>query len=335
MARTEKTVVITGASAGVGRALTRRFARDGARLGLIARDRRRLEETAEEVRVLGGEAMIFPIDVADAEKVDIAAEEVEQRFGPIDIWINVAMVTVMAPVAKTTPEEFRRVTEVTYLGCVHGTLAALKRMQPRNHGTIVQTGSALAYRSIPLQAPYCAAKHAIVGFTDSLRCELIHDNSAIKLTVVHLPGLNTPQFDWARNKMPRRAQPLPPIFQPEVAADGIYFAAHHPRRELWVGRSAYQAILGQRVAPGLLDKMMAERAYDGQMAAEAEIERPDNLFEPVAGSYAAHGRFDVKAQNTAPALWATEHREAIGKGAGIAAAGALGWFIGRMLSSRR
>jgi len=327
-----RTVVITGASAGVGRAVTRRFARDGARLGLIARGRERLEETAEEVRALGGEAAIFAIDVADADAVDAAAEEVERRFGPIDIWINAAMVTILAPVEETTPEEFRRVTEVTYLGQVHGTLAALKRMRPRNRGSIVAVGSALAYRSIPLQAPYCAAKHALVGFLDSLRSELIHDRSRVKISAVHLPGVNTPQFDWARNKLPNRAQPLPPIFQPEVAAEAIHYTALHPRRELWVARSAIKAIVGQKLMPGYLDRLLARTAWSGQQSDEPEEERPDNLFEPVPGGYAAHGRFDARATRNAPALWAAEHSEAIGIGAGVVAGGMLGWAIGRLLS---
>ncbi|MBZ8133683.1 SDR family oxidoreductase [Afifella sp. IM 167] len=327
-----RTVVITGASAGVGRAVTRRFAREGARLGLIARGRQRLEETAEEVRALGGEAEIFAIDVADAAAVDAAAEEVERRFGSIDIWINSAMVTILAPVEDISAEEFRRVTEVTYLGCVNGTLSALKRMRLRDRGTIVAVGSALAYRSIPLQAPYCGAKHAIVGFLDSLRSELIHQRSRIKISAVHLPAVNTPQFDWARNKLPNRAKPLGPIFQPEVAAEAIHYTALHPRRELWVARSAITAIIGQKFMPGYLDRLLARTAWSGQQSDEAEKERPDNLYDPVAGGYAAHGRFDARATQNAPALWAAEHSEAIGIGAGILAGGALGWALGRLLS---
>lgn len=223
-------VVITGASAGVGRAVARRFAADGANVGLIARGLDRLDVAARETETLGGKALALPADVADAEQIERAAESFERRFGPIDVWINCAMATLLAPVHETTAQEFRRVTEVTYLGCVNGTLAALRRMRGRDSGTIVQTGSALAYRSIPLQAAYCGAKHAIVGFTDSLRSELLHDNSRIRISVVHLPAINTPQFQWARNKMKKQAQPLPPIFQPEVAARAIHLAAYQPRR---------------------------------------------------------------------------------------------------------
>jgi NAD(P)-dependent dehydrogenase (short-subunit alcohol dehydrogenase family) len=316
---THLNVVITGASAGVGRAIARRFAADGANLGLIARGRDRLEAAAREAEMLGGKALVLPVDVADAEQVDAAADKFEDRFGPIDIWINCAMVTVLAPVHETSPDEFRRVTEVTYLGCVHGTLAALKRMRKQDRGTIVQVGSALAYRSIPLQAPYCAAKHAIVGFTDSLRSELLHQNSPIHVSVVHLPAVNTPQFSWARNKMKRQAQPLPPIFQPEVAADAIHYAAFHPRREYWVGRSAIMAILGQKLFPGLLDRKMARDAYGGQQTNEPAEERADNLVEQLPGGYGAHGRFDDRAQALSPVLWLSHHRTAVALGFGLSA----------------
>lgn len=316
-------VVITGASAGVGRAVARRFARDGAKLGLIARDESRLARAVTEVEKLGGYAVALPADVADAAQVEEAAERFTHSVGPIDIWINGAMVTVLARVDDITPEEYRRVTEVTYLGCVHGTLAALKRMRGQGWGTIVQVGSALAYRSIPLQAPYCAAKHAIVGFTDSLRSELIHDRQPIKLTVVHLPGVNTPQFEWARNKMPHRAQPVPPIFQPEVAAEGIHYAALNPRRELWVGRSSYMTILGQRLVPGYLDRMLARAAFSGQQTSEPAEDRPDNLFEPVAGDYGARGRFDSRATTRSPALWLAENRSTVASALGLVAVGAI------------
>ncbi len=266
-------IVITGASAGVGRATVRRFAAPGVSIGLIARDRERLEATAEEVRAAGGEAMVLPLDVADAGAVEAAADRVEQAFGPIDIWINVAMVTVLSPVAEMTAEEYRRVTEVTYLGTVHGTMAALRRMQPRDRGTIVQVASALGYRSIPLQSAYCAAKAAVIGFTDSLRCELIHDRSGVKLTAVQLPAVNTPQFEWARSKMPRRSQPVPPIFEPELIADAIHHAAHHPRREYWLGASAIEAIVGAKLAPGLTDRMMARQAWARQMTDEPAEQR--------------------------------------------------------------
>jgi short chain dehydrogenase len=229
-----------------------------------------------------------------------------------------------------TPEEYRRVTEVTYLGCVHGTLAALKRMKPRDRGTIVQVGSALAYRSVPLQSAYCAAKSAIVGFTDSLRSELIHDGSQIDLTVVHLPAVNTPQFDWARNKLPRKPQPLPPIFEPEIIADAIHHAALHPRREYWLGWPAIKAIMGQKIAPGLADHLLAHEAYDGQMTSEPNDRgRPDNLFDPVPGDYAARGRFSDRASNTSPAIWSTEHREQLLVLGGLLLAGALGVALTR------
>jgi NAD(P)-dependent dehydrogenase (short-subunit alcohol dehydrogenase family) len=324
-------VVITGASAGVGRATARLFARDGARIALIARDPERLARAAGEVRQLGGEPLELPLDVADASAVDKAADRVETELGPIDIWINCAMLTVLAPVHDMTAEEVRRVTEVTYLGYVNGTMAALKRMRPRNRGTIVQAGSALAYRSIPLQAAYCGAKHAIVGFTDSLRCELIHDRSRIEVTIVHLPALNTPQFDWARNKMLKRPQPVPPIFQPEVGAEALHFAAHHPRRELWVGRSSVMAIVAQKLFPGLLDHYLARTAYKGQQTDEPALPGPDNLLQPVKGDFAAHGRFDDQASAVSPQLWAAEHRTTLLGAGAILALGALGWWAGRQL----
>src|SRR5437763_3451566 len=283
-----ETVVITGASAGVGRATARLFGRHGARIGLLARGVERLTAAAEEVRELGGEALVLPTDVADPDAVEAAAAAVERQFGAIDIWVNNAMATIFARFAEITPEEYRRATEVTYLGCVFGTMAALRRVRPRNHGTIVQVGSALAYRSIPLQSPYCGAKHAIRGFTDSLRSELIHQNSRVHLTMVQMPALNTPQFDWARNKTGRRPQPVPPIFQPEVAAEAIWFAAHARRREVYVGGPTVKAIIGNKVAPGLLDRYLA-RNDAGQLTDEPEPERPDNLFATVPGDQGAHG----------------------------------------------
>ena len=235
MNQISKVVVITGASAGVGRATAREFARHGARIGLLARGNDGLNAARREVEELGSEALVIPIDVADADQVESAAAQIEAEFGHIDIWINNAMTSVFSPIKQMTAEEFRRVTEVTYLGYVYGTLAALKRMLPRDRGVIVQVGSALAYRGIPLQAAYCAAKHAVQGFCDSLWCELLHDNSNVKVTMVHMPALNTPQFGWVKSRLPRKAQPVPPIFQPEVAAEAIYFAAHNPRREFYVG----------------------------------------------------------------------------------------------------
>src|SRR5918992_52302 len=237
-------VVITGASAGVGRAVARAFAREGAHIGLLARGRDGLEAARREVEDLGGKALAIPLDVADAEGIERAAEEVEREFGPIDIWINNAMVSVFSPVKETTADEFRRVTEVTYLGVVHGTLAALRRMLPRDYGRIVQVGSALAYRGTPLQSAYCAAKHAVQGFCDSLRCELLHDGSRVTLTMVQLPAVNTPQFDWVKSRLPRRAQPVPPVFQPELIADAIVSAAESGRREVWVGLPTVAAIVG-------------------------------------------------------------------------------------------
>jgi NAD(P)-dependent dehydrogenase (short-subunit alcohol dehydrogenase family) len=303
-----ETLVITGARAGVGRATAQAFARRGASIGLLARGTEGLAGAAADVERLGGRALSVPTDVADADAVEAAARAVEDRFGPIDIWINCAMATIFAPFHRITPEEFRRATEVTYLGYVHGTMAALSRMRPRNHGTIVQVGSALSYRAIPLQSAYCGAKFAIRGFTDSLRSELLHDGSAVHITMVQMPALNTPQFDWGRNKMPRRPQPVPPIFQPEIAAEAIVFAAHARRREVFVGGSTWRAILANKLAPGLLDRYLARFGYRGQMSSlPAAHDTPDNLFAPVPGDFGAHGRFDNQATPRSPMLWLTEH----------------------------
>jgi len=304
-----ETVVITGATAGVGRATARAFARRRARIGLLARGVDGLKATAAEVQQAGGEALALPTEIADADAVESAATAVERQFGPIDIWINCAMATIFAPVHSIEPEEFRRATEVTYLGFVYGTMAALRRMRPRNRGTIVQVGSALAYRAVPLQAPYCGAKHAIRGFTDSLRSELEHEHSRVHLTMVQMPALNTPQFDWARNKMPRRPKPLGTIFQPEVAADAIVFAAHARRREIYVGGPTVEAIIANKLAPGFLDRVLAHRAVGGQLArAPAPADGPDNLFAPVAGDHGAHGRFDDRAKGVSAELWLAKHR---------------------------
>jgi len=290
-------IAITGASAGVGRATVRRFARDGARIGLIARGEERLQAAAREVEQLGGEALVLPLDVADSDALEYAAGKIEERFGPLDVWVNNAMATVFAPVRDTTPDEFRRSTEVTYLGAVWGTMAALRRMHARDRGTIVQVGSALAYRSIPLQAAYCGAKSALRGFTESLRTELLHEGSNVHVTMVELPAHNTPQFGWSRAKMPRGPQPVPPIFQPEVAADAIHFAAGSKRRELVVGWPAVKAVYGEKVAPGLLDRYLARTGYDAQQTDEPlDGEREGNLFEPVTGDVAAHGTFDDQAK---------------------------------------
>jgi short-subunit dehydrogenase len=290
--------VITGASSGIGRACARTFARAGYRLGLVARSRPGLEAAAREVRELGSEAITVRGDVADADLVERLAAETEERLGELDVWVNNAMVTVLSPVAQMQPEEFRRVTEVNYLGTVHGTLAALRRMLPRDRGVIVQVGSALAYRSIPLQSAYCASKAAIRGFTDSLRSELLHDGSAVKLTMVQLPAVNTPQFEVMRNRMPRKPQPVPPIFAPETIAKAILHAARHPRREMVVGGSALKAILGQKLAAGLADRYLAARGYDAQQTAEPENRRRDNLFEPIEEDQGAEGPFTKRSRRS-------------------------------------
>lgn len=305
-------VVITGSSAGIGRATAVEFARHGWRVALLARGADGLEGAREEVELAGGEAMIVPTDVADQAQVEAAAAEVERAWGPIDVWVNNAMATIFCPVTGITPEDFRRATEVTYLGAVWGTMAALKRMKPRDRGAIVQVGSALAYRSIPLQAPYCGAKSALRGFTDSLRSELIHDKSKVYLTMVHLSAFNTPQFDWGRTCMPDQPKPLGKIFQPEVAARGIYWAAVHRRRELWVGWPAAQAILGTRFIPGFLDHLLARKAYEGQEGKKhVSPDRRDNLYRPVPGDHGAHGRFDGKALDRSAQLWLDTHRWAV------------------------
>jgi short-subunit dehydrogenase len=304
-----RVVVITGASAGVGRAVARRFASEGAVLGLIARDASALADVEREIADGGGRAMSVAADVADAEAVFAAARAIEETLGPIDIWINDAMLTVYAPVADTTADEFRRVTEVTYLGYVHGTMAALRHMRPRNRGTILQVGSTLAYRSIPLQAAYCGAKHAIVGFTDSLRSELLHERSAIAVTVVHLPAVNTPQFDWARTHMATEPRPVPPVAQPEVIADAILRAALRPRREYWVGWTTVQAILGTMVAPGLLDRFLAVKGYKGEATGRpVPPDRPDNLMAPIYALHRVHGSFDSEARASAPAFASADVR---------------------------
>ncbi|PYJ88372.1 MAG: short-chain dehydrogenase [Verrucomicrobia bacterium] len=304
-----ETVVITGASAGVGRATALEFAKKGAPVALLARGRDGLEAARKEVEELGGRALVVIVDVAHADQVEAAATQIEAELGEIDIWINNAMVSVFSPIKEMTPEEFRRVTEVTYLGCVHGTLAALKRMLPRDRGVIVQIGSALAYRSIPLQSAYCAAKHAMQGFTESLRCELIHDKSKVRVTMLQLPALNTPQFGWVKSRLPRKAQPVPPIFQPELAAEAIYFAAHHSRREFYVGWPSAKAIVGNKIAPGLGDHFLARTGYESQQYDGSEDpNRAHNLWEPVAGDHGAHGDFDSRAKSHSAQWWMSKHR---------------------------
>ena len=294
--RGTETVVITGASAGVGRATAVAFARRGFNVGLIARGLKGLEATKRDVEAAGGRALVLPLDVADAEAVSTAADRVVAEWGKIDVWVNDAMATIFSPVHEIKPDEFRRVTEVTYLGQVYGTMAALKHMRPRDRGTIVQVGSALSYRAIPLQSAYCGAKFAIRGFTDALRSELEHDKSRVRLSMVQLPAVNTPQFDWARSRMQQRLQPVPPIYQPEAIALEIVRAARTAPRELWIGHSALKAIIGTLLLPRLGDRILAKEGYGGQLTAEAAgRDRPDNLFEPVSGDPGAHGRFDRQA----------------------------------------
>ena len=292
-----RVIVITGASAGVGRATAKAFARDGARIALIARGRAGLNGARRDVEKLGGEALVLPLDVADATAIEKVADKIEQKLGPIDVWINNAMASVFSPIKEMSADEFKRVTEVTYLGYVYGTLAALKRMLPRNRGLIIQVGSALAYRGIPLQSAYCAAKHAIKGFVDSLRCELIHDKSRVRVAMIDLPAMNTPQFSWVKSRLPRKAQPVPPIYQPEIAAEAIVYGSHHPRREIYVGMPTVGAITVNKVVPGLLDHYLAHFGYDSQQCdGREDRHRPDNLWEPVDDEkdFGAHGKFDSR-----------------------------------------
>jgi NAD(P)-dependent dehydrogenase (short-subunit alcohol dehydrogenase family) len=319
-----KVVVIAGASAGVGRATAREMARRGAHVGLIARGAERLEDARLEIEALSARACVAPADVADAEQVERAADRIEAELGPIDVWINSAMAAKLAEVADTSPEEFRRVTEVTYLGSVFGTRAALRRMRPRDSGVIVQVGSALSRRGIPLQASYCGAKHAVKGFLDSLRVELLHDGSHVRVTLVQLPGVNTPQFGWVRTNLRRHPKPVPPIYQPEVAARAIVWAAEHPRRELWVGLPTVYTILGERFASGLMDRYLARTNYDAQQTDTPIVptHRDDNLQSPPPGDPGAHGRFDREAKARSPQLWLTMHKRALaGAAVGAAAAG--------------
>ena len=302
-------VVITGASAGVGRAAVREFAKRGAHIGLVARGEDGLEGAKLEVEHAGGRAIVLPTDVADADAVDRAAAAVESQFGPIDVWVNDAMVSVFSPFKEMTPDEFRRVTEVTYLGFVYGTMAALRRMLPRDRGTIVQVGSALAYRGIPLQSAYCGAKHAILGFTESVRCELIHDRSNVWVTMVQMPALNTTQFGWVKSRLPRKPQPVPPIYEPEVAAEAIYFAAHNRRRQVYVGLSTVVAIEGNKILPGTGDKYLGKTGYESQMTEQPDdADRPNNLWKPLPGDAGAHGPFGKRAYRRSVQLWATMHR---------------------------
>ncbi len=321
---TPRTVVITGASAGIGRATAQQFAARGDNVALLARGSAGLEGAVKDVHNAGGQALAVPTDVAEYGEVESAAAEVEGYFGPIDIWVNVAFVSVFAPFHQISAEEYRRVTEVSYLGFVHGTMVALGRMRRRNAGTVVQVGSALGSRAIPLQSAYCGAKHAINGFTESVRTELMHEHSNVNITVVQMPAVNTPQFSWVLSRLPRHPQPVPPIYQPEVAARAVVFAADHPhRKQYWVGASTVGTVLGQRLAPALLDRYLAKTGYTSQQTSQrVSPERPHNLWEPRddedGGDHGAHGVFDSHALGRSPQLWVSQHARAALAGAGAA-----------------
>ncbi len=328
-----KVVVITGASAGVGRATAQSFARRGWKVGLIARDVDRLEATRREVEELGGQALALPCDVADAGQIETAAALAETELGPIDVWVNNAMTTVFARFDTITPAEYRRATEVTYLGYVWGTMVALRRMKPRNRGSIVQVGSTLSYRAIPLQSAYCGAKFAIRGFTDSLRCELLHDKVNVHLSMVQLPAINTPQFDWSLNKMSRSARPMAPIFQPEVAGEAVYYASQHHRREICVGANTVLFTIANKIWPGLGDTYLALTGYEAQQGSEPVApDRPHNLFEPVPGDYAARGRFDAESSLCSPQFEFNKSHVGIGA---LAMAGLLGIIAGLSETRRK
>jgi NADP-dependent 3-hydroxy acid dehydrogenase YdfG len=325
----EQVVVVAGASSGVGRAIARAFGAAGAKVGLIARTREALENAAREIQQAGGEPLVLPLDVAEAPAVEKAAAHVVERWGRIDTWVNSAMVSVFSPVSQMRADEYRRVTDVNYLGTVHGTLAALKYMRAQRSGTVLQIGSALAYRSVPLQSAYCATKAAIRGFTDSLRCELFHEKSPVQLCMLQLPAVNTPQFEVVRTRLPRHPKPLPPIFQPEVIAKAVLHAAEHPAREIWIGGSAVKAIVGQRLVPGLLDRYLARIGYDAQQADRpVAADRPDNVFAALPGDRGARGSFGAEARPYSVELWARTHR-------GVLAAAAIAGAVALALRARR
>lgn len=321
-------VVITGASAGVGRATAHLFADKGAKLTVLARSHEGLQSLKDEFPQAQERIHCVTADVSDYAQVERALQEAIDRFGPVDVWINNAMVSVFSPVSEMTAEEYKRVTDVTYLGVVNGTLAALKHMRSHQKGVIVQVGSALAYRSIPLQSAYCAAKHAIVGFSESLRCELLHEQSPIKVTIVHLPAINTPQFDWVKSRMKNKPQPVPPIFQPEVAADAIYWASSHPRKEWFIGWPTVKAVWGDRLAPHYADHYLAKNGFEDQQTDEQDSsDRPNNLYSPLPVQYyRAHGRFDEQSTKRSLQKWFSRYRVALALG-GLFAVG--GYLISR------
>jgi NAD(P)-dependent dehydrogenase (short-subunit alcohol dehydrogenase family) len=329
-----RVVAVTGASGGVGRATVREFAKQGCSIALLARGEVGLAATAADVSAAGGTPLVVPVDVADHSQVEEAVARIENELGPIDVWVNSAFTSVFAPVAEISPKELKRVTEVTYLGNVYGTMAVLRRMRERDAGTIVQVGSTLAYRGIPLQAPYCGAKHALQGFQESLRCELLHDRSQVKITMVQLPAVNTPQFSWVLSRLPQRAQPVPPIYQPEVAARAVVYAADHPdRREYWVGASTAATLIVNAVAPGLLDRYLARTGFKAQQTGEPkDPDQPANLWEPADGNggrdFGAHGAFDQQAKPRSVQVFASQHHNALLGIAAAALAGltaAVGW----------
>ncbi|MEP6467690.1 MAG: SDR family oxidoreductase [Parafilimonas sp.] len=324
-----KVVVVTGASAGLGRAIVRKFAKQGAKIGLIARGTDGLEAAKKEVEEAGSEAFIVEADVSNNEAVENAAELIEKNLGSIDIWINNAMVSVFGPLKKMSAEEYKRVTEVTYLGQVYGTMAALKRMLPRNKGKIILIGSALAYRGIPLQSAYCGAKHAIHGFFESLRAELIHDKTNVHLSMVQMPAMNTTQFGFVKSYLPNKPKPMGIIYEPEAAANAVLYAAMHNEREIFYGYSTYKTILGNKVLPGYLDKYLAETGFKGQQTNEKEnADREDNLWKPIPGDHGAKGSFDKKAMHFSPLFKIKKH-----KWLSAAAAGVLAFGIGILINN--